>query len=354
MVIGPQAAGSHHQPGHPERPERVAAVVAGIDDLHLGDALLWIEPRLATRAELLRVHTPGHLGHLERLGARARARARARDGERAGDEGHRVSLDADTYLAGDSYDLATRAAGAGLQAIAEAQRRRVPAMVAVRPPGHHATAGQAMGFCLLNNVAVAAASLVASGQRVAIIDWDVHHGNGTEAIFWDNPDVLYVSTHQWPCYPGTGQAGDVGGTGHEAAKGGVVNVPLPPGTTGDLMVRAFAEIVTPVVDAFSPDWVLVSAGFDAHRADPLADLALSAGDYGVLATLVAGYAPHPGRLVVFLEGGYDLSALRMSTATTLAALVGADLLPVEAPTTGGDGTEVLARVAMARRRSLGD
>ncbi len=205
-----------------------------------------------------------------------------------------------------------------------------------------------MGFCLLNNVAVAAASLVASGQRVLIVDWDVHHGNGTEALFWDEPDVLYVSTHQWPCYPGTGRPSDVGGPG---APGTTLNVPLPPGATGDVMRQAFDRLVTPVVDRFSPTWVLVSAGFDAHRADPLAELALTSGDFAALATVVAEYAPMPGRLVLFLEGGYELGALRSSVGATLGALL-ATGPPDERPSTGGPGMELLVKVAAERTEAL--
>ncbi len=215
-------------------------------------------------------------------------------------------------------------------------------LVAARPPGHHALADRAMGFCLLNNVAVTARALAAEGERVAIVDWDVHHGNGTQAIFWDDPQVLYVSLHQWPCYPGTGRASEVGGP---QAAGLTVNLPLPPGATGDVVRDAFDRVAAPAIDSFQPTWVLVSAGFDAHRADPLAELALSAGDFAGLATAVAAHAP-PGRLVLHLEGGYDLRALRSSVAATLGALLGAGTTD-EPPTAGGAGQgqvdEILAR-----------
>jgi acetoin utilization deacetylase AcuC-like enzyme len=160
--------------------------------------------------------------------------------------------------------------------------------------------------------------------------------------------VLYVSTHQWPAYPGTGRAAEVGGP---SARGTTLNVPLPPGATGDVLRRAFDELVTPVVEAFAPTWVLVSAGFDAHRGDPLADLALSAGDFAQLAATVAGYAPEPGRLILFLEGGYDLDALRASVAATLGHLVGADPHE-EGPTTGGPGTEQVDAVRARRQAAL--
>ncbi len=196
-----------------------------------------------------------------------------------------------------------------------------------------------MGFCLVNNVAVAAAALAQRGERVMIIDWDVHHGNGTEAIFWDDDRVCYVSTHQDGLYPGTGRVTDVGGA---EARGYTVNIPLPPGATGDVFSRAFEEVVAPVAERFAPTWVLVSAGYDAHRADPLADLGLSSGDYARLASIVRGFAPEPGRLAFFLEGGYDLDAIRASVAATLGSLTGSDHA-VEAPTTGGPGAEAVAR-----------
>ncbi len=183
---------------------------------------------------------------------------------------------------------------------------------------------------------------------VLIVDWDVHHGNGTQAIFWDEPDVLYVSLHQWPCYPGSGRASEVGG---RRGRGTILNVPLPPGATGDVIRHALDRIVSPAVDRFGPTWVLVSAGFDAHRADPLADLALSSGDFADMAAVVEGYAPSPGRLVLFLEGGYDLAALRSSVTATLGRLVGAPAAE-EPATTGGPGAHGLGGLVDQRREAL--
>jgi len=263
-------------------------------------------------------------------------------------------VDPDTFVRPDSWETALRSAGAGLQGI-DILRREGQGIVflATRPPGHHALGQHGMGFCVFNNVAVAAATLAQAGERVLVIDWDVHHGNGTQDIFWDEPRVLYVSTHQSPLYPGTGHAAEVGGPG---ALGSTVNVPLPPGATGDVVRSAMSDVVAPVVDDFDPTWVLVSAGFDAHRADPLAELQLSARDFGQLAADVASFVPRDGRLMVFLEGGYDLSALRTSVASALGALVGAsraEFMEDEGPTTGGPGREAVAAALSARQHALG-
>lgn len=311
---------------HPERVGRVDASLAGISAAGLVDAVSFHEPRLATVEELSRVHDPSYVAQLERFC------------ERGGGD-----LDPDTFAAPGSWETGRRAAGAVLDAVDALRSGSCDvAFAAGRPPGHHAVPDRAMGFCLFNNVAVAAAQLVDLGQRVAIVDWDVHHGNGTQDIFYDDPSVLYVSTHEAPLYPGTGRADEIGGP---AAPGSNVNLPFPAGTRGDTYRRAFDEVVSPIVTSFGPDWLFISAGFDAHRLDPLAGLELTAADYADLAVRLQQLVPAQ-RTVVVLEGGYDFDALSMSTGATLAALIAHDYRP-EGASSGDVG---LPTVSAARQR----
>jgi len=323
---------SHEDAGHPERPDRLVAARAAVTDLHLESDLVVVPAYSATRNELVRVHSGNYLDELS---------AYCYSG--GGD------IDPDTYATLDSFTIAKYAAGAGLAVIDELRRRNDGVgFVAARPPGHHALADRAMGFCLLNNVAVSAAALVSQGERVLIVDWDVHHGNGTQEIFWDVPDVLYVSTHQWPLFPGSGSVNEVGG---RHATDRTVNIPLPPGATGDVLRRAFDEVAGPVIDGFNPTWVLVSAGFDAHRDDPMADLRLTSGDFAALSRWVSECAPESGRVIHFLEGGYDLGALRSSVHASLGAALG-QTHDGESPSSGGPGTEQVARMRETRRTTI--
>ncbi len=284
VVAGPAGISEHDGgPYHPEQQSRLFAVMDGVRALELEDEVVYPAVREASLDELSRVHSSAYLAELEAFCARG-----------GGD------IDPDTYARPDSWTAARRAAGAGLVALAELERRGDGiAFVPVRPPGHHATADRAMGFCLVNNVAVAAASRTAVGERVLIVDWDVHHGNGTQAIFWDDPDVLYVSTHQHPLFPGTGRPDEVGGPG---APGLTLNMPLPPGATGDVVRAAIDEVARGTIEDFRPDWVLVSCGFDAHQADPLGELELSGGDFAELAPRGAGVRAGP-RAAGPLPGG---------------------------------------------------
>ena len=324
-----------HDPGrgHPERPERLRAVAAGIARAGMREAIVPLVARDATDTELRSVHTAGHLAALA-------ARANAGGGP----------LDIDTVMGSDSWAAARRAAGAGPSAAAELRRGGADAaFLAVRPPGHHALPARAMGFCLLNNVAVTAASLAEGGERVLVVDIDAHHGNGTQDTFYRDPRVCYVSLHEWPLYPGTGRLEE---TGEGEGLGTTCNLPLPAGATGDVYLAALDEVVMPLAERFAPDWLLISAGFDAHRADPLTGLGLSAGDYALVTARLCELVP-PGRVIAFLEGGYDLGALCACVQATLPALVGVPpgAQEGEAPTAGGPGGAVVRAAADLRRRS---
>lgn len=333
IVAGPTGT-TEHDGGtfHPEQQARIASVMDGIRALGLDDEVLYPPTPKAELGDLIRVHSGAYLTELEAFCAKG-----------GGD------IDPDTFARSDSWNAARRAAGAGLAAIGALEDAgEGVGFVSIRPPGHHAERDRAMGFCLLNNVAVAAASLTERGQKVLIVDWDVHHGNGTQSIFWDDPDVLYVSTHQFPFFPGTGRAKEIGGP---TALGLTVNIPLPAGATGDVVRAAIDQVARPTIEEFSPDWVLVSCGFDAHLADPLGDLALSSGDFAEVARLVNEFTPRPGRLALFLEGGYHQMALKLSVTDTLGALLDLPTHPA-APTSGGPGMNEVRLAVSERRRAM--
>lgn len=315
-------AGAHH----PERPERLHAVWEGVQSAGLADAVEALDPVPALRSDLERVHSMGYLDRIESICAAGGGR-----------------LDPDTSVVEASWRAALLSAGAGLTAVqALREGRGDAAFCAVRPPGHHATRTESMGFCFVNNIAVVAASLADAGERVMVFDIDAHHGNGTQAVFFHDPRVLFVSFHQWPLYPGTGRHSDVG---EGPARGRTLNVPLPAGTTGDVYLQAFDLLVAPVAAAFAPTWVLVSAGFDAHRDDPITELGLSAGDYGPLIRRALSLVP-AGRRLLMLEGGYDLDALRHSSATVMRAMLEPERVdvPIEPLTSGGPGSDVVLGV----------
>jgi acetoin utilization deacetylase AcuC-like enzyme len=269
------------------------------------------EPRAATDEEILRVHERDHLTLIAETAGRA------------------VAIDADTFTSPETYDVARLAAGAAVTAVDHvlAGGPGTRAMALVRPPGHHAERNRAMGFCYFNNVAIGAAHARARGlARVAIVDYDVHHGNGTQWSFYDEPSVLFISSHQFPYYPGTGAADEIG-TG--AGRGFTVNLPLAAGATGADYERAYEAIAWPILRAFKPELILVSAGFDAYTDDPLAAMRLEADAFGRLTASIAAIADEccDGRMVAITEGGYDLKGLADSLRATVHALE-ADASPV--------------------------
>ena len=301
LAIGHPSFMLHQQRNwHPERPDRLIAARAGLD-LSPVD-IVDVEAPAVDFDLLESLHTVDYVKAIEGFCAAG-----------GGD------LDPDTYVVEESWEAATRSAGAGPAAVDRlSQGEADAAFCLVRPPGHHALSNQAMGFCIFNNLALTAKYLADAGQKVAIVDWDVHHGNGTQELFIDDGNVLYISLHQFPFYPGSGWLDELG---YGPGAGMTVNIPVPAGTMGDVYREAFRRVVLPVARQFGPDWLLISSGYDAHRDDPLAEVMLIESDYAYMANSLVGLVPD-GRTIVFLEGGYELNAIQNSVAATFSGFAG--------------------------------
>lgn len=295
-----------HQPGrgHPESPARLSRTLEYLEQ-HRLPALEFRAPRLARVEEIARVHAPELLEEFANLA------------------GAHVAIDVDTFASPSTHDAALAAAGAAVEAVeAVMGGTHRTAFALVRPPGHHAEPNRMMGFCFINNAAVAAeAARNLGAARVLILDWDVHHGNGTQAVFWERGDVLYQSVHQYPFYPGTGASHE---TGERAGAGYTVNVPFPAGRTDADLGAAFHDLFLPVAQAFRPDLVIVSAGYDAHEDDPLGGMLCTERGFAAMCSAMKSLAEEVagGRLVLLLEGGYSLIGLPRSVHACLEVMGG--------------------------------
>jgi acetoin utilization deacetylase AcuC-like enzyme len=331
IVTSPRFSDHLTPPGHPERVERfeVMQVVAS-EARKRGVKML--EPRRAADEEILRIHGAEYLSMIRETAGRATA------------------IDPDTFTSPETYEVARLGAGAAITAVDHVlDNPGERAIVLVRPPGHHAERDRAMGFCFFNNIAIAAAHARARGlHRVAIVDYDVHHGNGTQWSFYDDPAVLFVSSHQFPYYPGTGAADEIGAG---AGAGFTVNLPLAAGATDDDYAVAYARLALPVLRQFKPELILISAGFDAYMDDPLGGMQLTAPFFGRLTAAIVGVADDccNGRVVAITEGGYDLKGLADSLMATISALEHSTREPLDAP---GDGASRGEAAVSAAKRHL--
>ena len=332
ILFGTHVEFLEHDPGsyHPESALRLRAVAEAAASL--GEAIVPFTPTPAPSRSILAVHSSAHVAQLRQYSLMGGG-----------------PIDEDTSVSAQSYDAAILAAGAGIDAATMLQSGLYPAaFVAVRPPGHHATQTQSMGFCLLNNVAITARELTAKGGKVAIVDFDAHHGNGTQAIFWDDPSILYISIHQYPLYPGTGRLAEIGGG---EAQGLTINIPLPPLSSGVTALAALELIADAALDSFKPDWMLISAGYDGHFDDPLTEMGYTDRDFYAFTKWAASKVSY-GRTIAFLEGGYDLPALTASTKATFLALLG-ERLPTESlDERGRADSDLVANLARLRSEAL--
>jgi acetoin utilization deacetylase AcuC-like enzyme len=306
VIFYPEEHELHVSEGHPERPERVEAIRSALERVGIWDQVAFVQPFDIPDEILFSIHTRDHTQRLEQAGARG---------------GY---IDGDTYLTEASWRLALNAAGGGIAVADEVYQRRARRGLALtRPPGHHATQGQAMGFCLLNNIALAAEYLLQTtdAERMAILDIDLHHGNGTQDIFFSRGDVFFCSIHQYPLYPMTGQFNE---TGYADGEWTNLNIPFPPYAGDNARASALEEVILPLLTQFVPDMLLVSVGFDAHWRDPLGHQLATANGYAQLMMTLTTFAEShcEGRLAVFLEGGYDIEAGAASCLAMTQAMVG--------------------------------
>jgi acetoin utilization deacetylase AcuC-like enzyme len=307
VLFYPTGHSGHFEPGHPERPERVEAIRTALEAADAWEKYPKLKPIEVSRTILESVHSPAYLSLLQRACSAGPGR-----------------LDMDTYITKLSWQLALNAASgaaAVVQAVWQKTARRSLALC--RPPGHHAMRGQGMGFCLINNIAVAAELLLKQegARRVAIVDLDLHHGNGTQAVFWDRQDVMFLSTHQSPLYPGTGSLRE---RGIGAGLGYTLNFPMPPRSGDEAFITVMDKLLLPVLERYSPEIILVSYGFDTHWSDPIGSLLLSASGYAQLIARLTKFADQhcDGRIALVLEGGYDIEAGQACTLAILDALLG--------------------------------
>lgn len=327
---------SHVTPAaHPERPERIERLLGIVERLDEIGAVRFTSERRATREELERVHDSEHVDTI--------AATAGRDV---------VTLDPDTYTSPESYDTALLAAGSLLDLVDAVMEERLDnGYAAVRPPGHHAEGDHAMGFCLFNNIAVAARHLIDRHglERVLIVDYDVHHGNGTQSAFYHDPRVLFVSLHQYPFYPGTGAADETGGGD---GRGYTVNIPFPAGFGDSDYLAAFDRIVVPIARRFEPQFVLLSAGFDAHWADPIANMQATEKAFGGMTSRLLSVASEfaGGKLAAVLEGGYNLNALALCVTTVLGTMASFD--PSSPPAAEGAVYDAMAESLLGQIQSI--